>query len=101
LRLLSRMAGKTAIPPVFIRHFRQRPFLFLGYDLRDWNLRLLLKTLRNLTPQNAADEEAYLRSWAIQFEPSPREKELWNARHVRHYELEICDFVRGLQDHAT
>src|SRR5205823_762251 len=36
--------GQTAVPAQFMRHFSMRHFLFLGYGLRDWNLRVVLKT---------------------------------------------------------
>ena len=32
--------------PCFMKAFHERHFLFLGYGLRDWNLRLVLRNLR-------------------------------------------------------
>ncbi len=97
---LSRMTGQTAVPALFMRHFRTRHFLFLGYGLRDWNLRVVLKNLKNVIPGGApeGEEEEDLRSWAIQFRPSDLEIELWNARNVKIYDVDINEFVRCLRE---
>lgn len=96
---LSRMTGQTAVPALFMRHFRTRHFLFLGYGLRDWNLRVVLKNLKSVIPGGAtSDDEEELRSWAIQFRPSDLEMELWNARNVKIYDVDINDFVRRLRE---
>src|SRR5258705_9326291 len=47
---LSRMMGQTAVPAQFMRHFRTRHFLFMGYGLNDCNLRVALKNLRAVMP---------------------------------------------------
>ena len=47
---LSRMADRTAVPALFLKAFRDRHFLFLGYGLSDWNLRLVLRNLREILP---------------------------------------------------
>jgi hypothetical protein len=103
---LLRMTSQTAVPAQFMRHFRTRHFLFLGYGLNDWNLRVVLKNLRTVLPPageadlvDEEDEEAgELTSWAIQFEPSPLEVELWRARRVKIYDVDIDEFVRRLRE---
>ena len=112
---LSRMTGQTAVPALFMKTFRDRHFLFLGYGLRDWNLRVVLRNLRAILPGAAnpaiakdheeqeavtEEEEAALRSWAIQFQPSVLEVELWNARRVKIYDVDINEFVRRLREKA-
>ncbi len=101
---LSRMTGQGAVPALFMRHFRTRPFLFLGYGLGDWNLRVVLKNLRSVvrpTGNEAAaieEDEEDVRSWAIQFRPSDLEVELWSARDVKVYDVDINEFVRRLRE---
>lgn len=103
IEFLSRMTGQTAVPAQFMRHFRTRHFLFLGYGLRDWNLRVVLKNLRTVLPTtNSAnaqtdDAEEDLRSWAIQYNPSDLETELWSARKVKIYDQDINEFVEKLR----
>ncbi len=102
---LSRMTGQTAVPAQFMRHFKTRHFLFLGYGLRDWNLRVVLKNLRTVLPATneqrslAAedDEDDEMRSWAIQYKPSELEIELWRARKVKIYDVNINEFVQKLR----
>lgn len=96
---------QSAVPAQFIRYFRERQFLFLGYGLRDWNLRVVLKNLRTAPIDTAEpsrmDDEEELRSWAIQYRPSDLEVELWNARRVKIYDVEINEFARQLRVHGT
>src|ERR1035441_10543565 len=55
VEFLSRMIKSTAIPPTFYEQFATRNFLFLGYGLRDWNLRVLLKNLGNQLSRGGKD----------------------------------------------
>ena len=97
---LSRMTMNAAVPSLFYPYFRERSFLFLGYSLRDWNLRVVLKNLRrNLSSARAKDgddEEEVLPSWAIQYRPSELEKKLWGKRDVEIYDLTIDEFFTNL-----
>jgi len=99
---LARMTSQTAVPALFMRHFRARNFLFLGYGLNDWNLRVILKNLETALPGGDAPagevEEGGVRSWAIQFRPSEFEVELWRARGVKVYDVDINQFVRRLRE---
>ena len=112
---LSRMTGGKAVPALFMKAFHDRHFLFLGYGLRDWNLRVVLRNLRGMLARAAnattasnheeqealtEEKEAALKSWAIQFRPSDLEKELWNARGVKIYDVDIDEFVRCLREEA-
>lgn len=101
---LSRMTMQTAVPALFMRHFRTRSFLFLGYGLRDWNLRVVLKNLETTLPvvdPGAAPfeaQEGLVPSWSIQYRPSEFESVLWRARHVTLYDADINEFVRRLRE---
>jgi hypothetical protein len=110
------MTGQTAVPALFMKTFHDRHFLFLGYGLRDWNLRVVLRNLRGILSgaanaavakdheeQEAVTEEmeAAPKSWAIQFRPSDLEKELWNARGVKIYDVDINEFVCCLRERAS
>jgi hypothetical protein len=101
---LSRMTMQTAVPALFMRHFRTRSFLFLGYGLRDWNLRVVLKNLETTLPvvDTAAvafeAQEGLVPSWSIQYRPSEFESVLWRARHVTLYDADINEFVRRIRE---
>lgn len=95
---------QSAVPAQFMRYFRERQFLFLGYGLRDWNLRVVLKNLRSAeTVDNVvdADDEGDLRSWAIQHHPSELEVQLWSARKIRIYDVDINEFAKRLREQGT
>jgi len=89
---LSRLANSSAIPRIFAEPFQTRPFLFLGYGLHDWNLRVVL---------NRIDKELRrpgdIQSWAIETRSKPLEKKLWEKRNVVVFdELTIDRFVEEL-----
>jgi len=85
IKMLSRI--RNAIPSAFRTHFSERPFLFLGLGLQDWNSRVLLKELR----------ASGMKSWAICTDATPFEKTLWNNRDVNVYDLRLEDFAAELQ----
>jgi hypothetical protein len=88
VRFLSRM--NNAVPSAFRKYFSGRGFLFLGYGLRDWNFRVLLKEITG--PQ--------VTSWAILHQPSVLERTLWERRSVRIYDLKLEDFVEAISAEA-
>lgn len=100
VEFLSRMMDNKAIPPCLIEHFRERSFLFLGYSLRDWNLRVVMKNMSKQLAKRAAvdNENDQLPSWAIQHNPSELERTLWAKRGVKIYDVAVDDFVAKLRE---
>jgi len=104
VEFLSRMMAKTAIPPVFLNHAyaHECSFLFLGYSLRDWNLRVVLRNLSKQLLSKRLDvhgEHDALFSWAIQYNLSILEQELWRKRNVRIFDLTLDEFVSKMRDY--
>jgi hypothetical protein len=95
VEFLSRMTANTAIPAIFYDYFRERSFLFLGYSLSDWNLRVILKNLSKcFSPKRTGDQdEETLPSWAIQFKPSELACKLWEKRNVSIFNLTLDKFT--------
>jgi len=89
---LTRMASKTAIPAIFAEPFQSRHFLFLGYGLRDWNLRVVLNKIEKDWPRRRD-----IKSWAIQHQPAAIEQRFWSNRRVEIYDLTIDEFVDVLK----
>ncbi|MCI0400491.1 MAG: SIR2 family protein [Gammaproteobacteria bacterium] len=90
---LTRMTKRAAIPNAFADPFQSRPFLFLGYGLHDWNLRVVL---------NRIDKEmrrpGEIKSWAIEALSKPLEKKLWEQRNVNVFDgLSLDEFVDKLR----
>lgn len=88
---LSRMMSRKAIPSIIGDEFQRRPFLFLGYSLSDWNLRVVLSSIR----KNARGVPNT--SWAIQRSPKIIEQHFWDHRGVHVYDMALNDFVKRLK----
>ncbi len=103
VEFLSRMTANTAIPSLFYEYFRERSFLFLGYSLSDWNLRVILKNLSRYFSKRASsdDDEDVLPSWSIQFHPTELERRLWDKRNVNIFDLTIDDFCTKMREWMT
>jgi hypothetical protein len=94
VEFLSRMTRSAAVPSSFIEYFRNRRFLFLGYSLRDWNLRVVLNSLRRGA---ATAQDKNKRSWSVQLNPSELESTLWKNKNVTIYDLTLDQFTAAIQ----
>jgi SIR2-like domain len=102
VEFLHRMTAGAAVPKQFIEHFRGRSFLFLGYSLNDWNLRVILKNVRGVDDVKRERRlgEGSPKSYAIQRKPSELEISLWEHRGVKIFDMTIDDFVQGMREHT-
>ena len=89
---LTRMTTGKAVPAIFAELFQTRHFLFLGYGLKDWNLRVVLNRV-----EKDLRRPKGITSWAIQHNPSELEKLFWSGRGVQVYDQLLDDFVRHLK----
>ena len=88
---LARMTKNKAIPAIFAEAFQTRHFLFLGYGLNDWNLRVVLNRI-----EKDLRRPKDIISWAIQYQPRELEKLFWERRGVKVYDQLLDDFVGQL-----
>jgi hypothetical protein len=88
---LTRMTRRRAVPAIFAEPFQTRHFLFLGYSLRDWNLRVVLNRI-----EKDLGRRKEIKSWAIQHKPSPLEQRFWQERGVEVYNMTLEEFVNQL-----
>jgi hypothetical protein len=84
--------AQTCVPPYLAALMAKARFLFLGYSLVDWNVRVMLRKLR----QPAKGQEPTLRNWAINKNPGAAERKIWEAHKVNIYDLDIRMFVGQL-----
>lgn len=91
---LARMTKNKAIPAVVAEPFQTRHFLFLGYGLGDWNLRVVLNRV-----EKDLRRPKEITSWAIQHRPSALERRFWQERGVEVYPMELGNFVQQLRAH--
>jgi DNA-binding SARP family transcriptional activator len=86
---LARTDVAGAVPVALAAKLRRSHFLFVGYTMADWNLRVILNRLWS-------DQPLSYRSWAVQAEPQPLEREFWKRRDVEVLELAIDRYVETL-----
>lgn len=97
VEFLLRMTTNAAVPSRFLHFFHGRSFLFLGYSLRDWNLRVILKNLSKcfVNKPKAVNADT-IPSWAIQVAVSELDEKLWAKRNVDIYECNLDTFARRM-----
>jgi DNA-binding SARP family transcriptional activator len=81
-----------ALPVAIAAKLRRSHFLFLGYTMADWTLRVILNRLWS-------DQPLTYRSWAVQPQPRALEREFWRRRDVEVHELELEEYVDILRRH--
>ena len=83
----------SVVPVALAAKLRRSHFLFVGYTMADWNLRLLLHRLWG-------DQPLSYRSWAVQAEAQPLEREFWRRRDVDVLEIPLERCVATLAEYA-
>jgi DNA-binding SARP family transcriptional activator len=90
---LSHSDVAAAVPVGLAAKLRRSHFLFLGYTMADWNLRVVLNRLWS-------DHPLSYRSWAVQPEAKPLEREFWRRRDVDVQDLSLERYIQMLAAHA-
>jgi len=81
----------TSVVPVSLAaKLRRSHFLFLGYDMADWNLRLILNRIWG-------DRPVAYRSWAVQRSLSPLAHAFWRRFDVTPLDVEPETYVELLE----
>jgi len=65
-------------------------FLFLGYGLRDWNLRVIMHRIWR-------DQDLHSTSWAIQLKADDLDKKFWEAHNVNIFESSLETYIKELE----
>jgi DNA-binding SARP family transcriptional activator len=86
---LAQTEVAAAVPVSLAATLRRSHFLFLGYTMADWNLRVILHRLWG-------DQPLTYHSWAVQPEPKPLEREFWRRRDVDVVELGFEEYAEAL-----
>ena len=93
IEYLAKSDVATALPVGLAAKLRRSHFLFLGYTMADWNLRVILNRLWS-------DQPLSYRSWAVQPDAKPLEREFWRRRDVDVHELSLERYVETLATHT-
>jgi DNA-binding SARP family transcriptional activator len=79
----------AALPVTLAARLRRSHFLFLGYPLQDWNLRVFLHRVWGR-------EKVSYRSWAIAPESDPIDQELWRQRGIDIFDVPLVEYISRL-----
>jgi hypothetical protein len=86
---LARTEIADLLPAKLVAKLRRCHFLFLGYGLRDWNLRVILHRI------SGAQQLSY-RSWAIQGDFQEIDRQFWFRRNVDLYNGGLKTYISSL-----
>lgn len=84
----------TLVPNQILTKLQDSHCLFLGYPIRDWNLRVFLKRVWDGGP-------LYAKSWAVQEDPDLVDKDFWNQTHVELFGSSVEDYATALTRHMS
>jgi SIR2-like domain len=88
---LARNDVSSLIPITLAARLQRSHFLFLGYSLRDWNLRVILRRIWG-------SQALTWKSWAIQLEAQPIDEEFWRGRGVEILHAKLDEYVVRLTE---
>jgi hypothetical protein len=91
---LSDRAAEEVIPGQILAQLRDSCYLFLGYAIADWRLRVFLKRIWGKSETLGSAPH-----WAIERDPDELEKRLWTHFRVGLYQSRLTDYVKGLDDY--
>jgi DNA-binding SARP family transcriptional activator len=87
---LGRSELTAVVPVALAAKLRRSHFLFLGYEMADWNLRLILNRIWG-------DRPVAYRSWAVQRSPSALAQAFWRRYDVSVLDVEPAAYVELLE----
>jgi hypothetical protein len=91
IRYLARADAAGVLPVNLAAKMRSSHLLFLGYGLRDWNLRMILHRLWG-------DGEVDFRSWAVQRDPDELDRRAWAKRGVDIHDADLRGYIDALSE---
>jgi len=88
---LTRTDISNLVPVTLVAKLKRSHFLFLGYSLRDWNLRVILHRIWG-------EQKLNWKSWAIQLNPKELDQKFWMKRDVDILNVRLEDYVAALSE---
>src|SRR5262249_36278692 len=87
---LTRTDISSLMPSALVSKLKKSHFLFLGYSLRDWNLRVILHRIWH-------EQKLNYTSWAIQLDPGLIDQKFWDKRDVDVFNVSLEDYIQQLK----
>jgi hypothetical protein len=88
---LAQAEISVVLPVTLAARLRRSHFLFLGYQLEEWNLRVFLHRM-------FGREKVSYRSWAVGSAESGIDRELWRQRGIDTLEVPVEDYLTRLRE---
>jgi hypothetical protein len=82
--------AQADIPVLISDKLKNRHFLFLGYAMADWNMRVILRRIWG-------SQEFDFPSWSIQRHPDPLETRFWDDRGVDVFDIDLGEYIKRLR----
>ncbi len=92
IEYLAQKDISNLLPATLMATMSESHFLFLGYSLGDWNLRVILQRIWGELPFGEQ-----FTSWAVQKQPSRLEERLWWKRNVEIFDVDLASYVAALR----
>jgi hypothetical protein len=90
---LTRTNLERLVPVNILNRFRRSNFLFLGYGMRDWNVRAMLHAL-----WRGQQATGLYRNWAVLLNPDEVDERSWRNRNVEIVEVPLDEYVSALHE---
>jgi SIR2-like protein len=91
------LAGESVralIPAYLMRRIRECDLLFLGYSMRDWNLRVILR-------QIWSEQGISTGGWSIQRAPSEIDRRFWARQRIEILDVPLENWVDAMRGHLV
>jgi len=88
---LTRTDISSLLPVPLPAILEQSSLLFLGYSLRDWNLRVILHRIWS-------ERTLSWKSWAVLSKPDELECKFWERRDIEVIDHDVCSYIAALDD---
>lgn len=85
-------SAEDVVPAQILAKLKKSNYLFLGYSIADWRLRVFLKRIWKGRGLGRAQY------WAVEHDPDPLDEDLWRQINVRFYQSSLVDYLRGFHD---
>lgn len=93
---LTRADISSLIPVTLSEKLKNSNLLFLGYSLRDWNLRVILHRIW-------VEQAQYVdyKSWAVQLNPKEMDRQYWQKSNVTIFNISLDEYIEDLRQHTN
>lgn len=94
---MTRSDISDLLPITLAGKLKNSNFLFLGYRLRDWNLRVILHRIW----AEQKKKKANYQSWAVQLNPEELEQKYWSKQDLDIFNVRLEDYIAELDRRIT